>query len=318
MSGLSYVILIFSLITGFGGGVLLVYKNYILGYSFLALYLLIAFIVLYIKNKNAYDLLFKMVFSILLFPFFPFIYLLQHQKLKTLYEPLEFESGNLREIYHATFSSLDLAPFNTVLKYGEPEQRKFAVRTVYNSVKNENIDFLDGLKLLNSAIKMDENPDVVLYASDAISNLENFLIEKISYYSENLNSLEDYIEFGKYSYYYANSGFLAEEQKFEILRQSAAALRAAMKIFPESPRLILYLLKTLESLEEFDELENILRDKIENFKAQEILEYAIFYFIKRRKRETVRKLISDFLDSGFTPKSEALKFMLSSKMKNKK
>ncbi|AEX86203.1 hypothetical protein XO10_08995 [Marinitoga sp. 1135] len=303
------IILILSILSG-TLGLIFIIKNNKYGYLFIAIYFLLAIIISYSYKKRYSDIFKKLPFFVLFFPFFPFIQYLQNIKIESRYKPVEISEKKEEENERVNFSSVDLAPFMIVLKYGDPEQRKFVVRLVYDAIKNEAIDFSTGIHLLNEAIKIDEHPDVVLYASDAITNLENFLIEKISYYYENLNTLEDYINFGKFSYYYAKSGFLAGEHKQEILWQSALILRTAVHVFPESPELILYLLKTLELLEEYNELEEVLEDKIKNFKAQKIMEYAIFYYIKRKKPKNVQRLVSDYILLGFKPESEALKFLL--------
>ncbi|OQY10050.1 MAG: hypothetical protein B6I29_02315 [Marinitoga sp. 4572_148] len=301
------------LILAFSLGVLSIYL-FILGYTegiiAFSIYYIIVFIFQYIKDKSFLRTLWNGLMGFILFPFYPLVMLLQYRNVKPLYAPIGFEDEKLVDITKADFSSVDLAPFNIVLKYGDPKERKYVVRLVYNSIKEEKIDFIDGINLIRSAIKEDSHPDVVLYASDALTNLENYLINKVSYYMDNLNALEDYINYAKYIYIYANSGFLAGEHKMEILWQSYLILRVSIEVFPESPRLIINMLKIVESLEEYEEVENILNEKLENFKAQDLYEYAILFYIKRKEPKVVQQLVSEYINLGFSAKKEAIKFLL--------
>lgn len=274
------------------------------------LYIAISYFLIYIIEKRIFFSMIKLFIALILYPFYPIILYFRYRNIKPLYKPIDFGEDELIQTKNVNFSSVDLAPFHIILKYGDPAQRKYVVRLIYNSIKSEKIDFIYGIKLLREAIKIDSHPDVVLYASDALSNLENFLVEKISYYMNNLNTLEDYINYGKYSYYYANSGFLAGEHKIEVLWQSLIILRASLEVFIDSPKLIITVLKILESLEEYEELENMLEEYLEKFKAQEIYEFSILYYIKRKNQKKVQKVLSEFLELQFSPKEEAIRYML--------
>ncbi|WGS64176.1 hypothetical protein [Marinitoga aeolica] len=305
-----YFFTILALILGIIDIFLFIFHHYNLGFIVLAIYYLILFIFNYLSEKKLFTALIKTFLAFILFPFYPLILLLQYKRIEPLYKPINFYEHKLVDTSNIGFSSVDLAPFNIILKYGDPNQRKYVVRLVYNSIKEEKIDFIGGINLIRNAIKEDTHPDVILYASDALTNLENHLISKISHYMGNLNTLEDYINYAKYSYYYANSGFLAGEHKFEVLWQSSIILRTAIEMFPESPLLIVYTLRILESLNEYENLEEVLNEKINKIRAQELYEYAIMYYIKRRKPKSVQKLVSEFIDLGFSPEHESIKFLL--------
>ncbi|WP_129408823.1 hypothetical protein [Marinitoga lauensis] len=305
-----YLFLITALIFGILSIFLFIFHYNTLGYIALTIYYLISFMFYYLTEKRFFYALTKSFISFILYPFYPLILILQYKKIEPIYKPINYYEHKLVDTSNIAFSSVDLAPFNIILKYGDPNQRKYVVRLVYNSIKEEKIEFIEGINLIRNAIKEDTHPDVILYASDALTNLENHLISKISYYMKNLNTLEDYINYAKYSYYYANSGFLAGEHKFEVLWQSSIILRTAVEIFPESPVLIVYTLRILESLNEYEILEEVLNEKINKIRAQELYEYAIMYYIKRRKPKSVQKFVSEFIDLGFSPEHESIKFLL--------
>ncbi|KLO23357.1 hypothetical protein X275_03235 [Marinitoga sp. 1197] len=307
------IFLIISFFSGVCGIFLFIFNYFHYGYAAVSIYTIILLFINYHEYKSSFslkNLLLKTTLFFIIFPFYPLILLFQKRNLSPLYKEIDFSKYNIVNSKSIGFSSVDLAPFNIILKYGDPEQRKYVVRLVYNSIKNDKIDFVEGINLIRSAIKEDSHPDVILYASDALTNLENFLIKKISFYMKNLKTLKDYIDYGKYAYFYANSGFLAGEHKQEVLWQSSILLRTAIEIFPDSPKLIVITLKILESLNEFDTLEILLNEKINTIKAQEIYEYAIIYYIKRMKQKTVQKLVSDFIDLGFSAKHKSIKFLL--------
>ncbi|MBM7558485.1 hypothetical protein [Marinitoga litoralis] len=304
------VLSIFSTIFGFVSIILFLINLISWGIIFLVLYILFNIIIILKDKKQKKLFILELFMSILLFPYFPLILFFHIKKIKPLYSPIDFEEGKLDITGNISFSSVDLAPFYIILKYGDPQQRKYVVRLVYNSILENKVDFIDGIELIRNAIKIDSHPDVVLYASDALTNLEKYLISSISYYMKNLNSLEDYINFGKYSYYYAKSGFLAGEHEKEILWQALIILRPSIETFPESPDLIFYTFKIMELLNEYAELENMLREKLNTFKHQKILEYAIFYYIKKRKPKVVQELVSLYMDLGFSPENDAIKFIL--------
>ncbi|KAF2955655.1 hypothetical protein [Marinitoga sp. 38H-ov] len=288
----------------------ILFNLYIIGYIFILLYLIIFLIITLFEKKELKFIIIKISIAIFLFPYYPLILFFHYRKISPIYNPIDFEEAKLDIHGNISFSSIDLAPFYIILKYGDPKQRKYVIRMLYNSIIQEIIEFVDGIQLIRSAINNDSHPDVVLYASDALTNLEKFLVESIYKYMNNLNSLEDYINFGKYSYYYAKSGFLAGEHEREILWQSSIILLPAMDIFPESPDLYYFTFKIMELLGEYDELENILNSVLLKFKHYKILEFAIFYYIKRKNPKKVQNLISLYMELGFSSNNDAIKFML--------
>ncbi|SHE27401.1 hypothetical protein SAMN02745164_00047 [Marinitoga hydrogenitolerans DSM 16785] len=305
-----YIFIIISLISGVLSIFLFVLKRYFFGIILVFVYYLISIFINYDKDESIKFQLAKNLLFFVFFPFFPVIFFFKKVDLKPLYKPIEVSEHKLIETRNIKYLSIDLAPFNTIIKYGDPAQRKYVVRFVFNSIKIEKMDFIEGVNLIRKALSDDLHPDVLLYASDALTNLENFLISKISFYSENLNSLENYINYAKYIYYYANSGFLAGEYKNEILMKSYKILKNVINTYPDSPRLIIYTLRILESLKDFRTIEELLNKKIKKFKAQEIFEYAIFYYIKQKKFFIVKELISEYIKLGFKPKNESLKYIL--------
>ncbi|GAB6188734.1 hypothetical protein JCM30566_04730 [Marinitoga arctica] len=288
---------------------LLTYK-YIMSVILFLIYFILSFILVYINERRFLYSLQKNLFSLIFFPFFPIIVLFHFSEIKPLYKPFLIQEEKLVNTSSISFNSVDLAPFILIIKYGDAAQRKYVVRLLFNSIKEEKIDFIEGLKLIRTAVSIDSHPDVVLYATDALTNLEKFLIEKISYYIENLNEPRDYINYAKYVYYYANSGFLAGEHKKEILWQSAVRLRIAVYFYSENSEILIYNLKILELLEEHEILSNMLDHFLDILKLQSLYEYAIFYYIKTKKTVKVRKLVNEYIMLGFKSNNEALKFIL--------
>jgi hypothetical protein len=290
--------------------ILILFNLYMIGYIFILLYLILFITITSFEKRSAKLIIFKLSVAVFLFPYYPLILFFHYKKIKPIYNPIDFKESKLILHGDVSFSSINLAPFNIILKYGDPAQRKYVIRILYTYTVKEIIDFSEGIELIRNSIKNDSHPDVILYASDALTNLEKFLVESIYKYMNNLNSLDDYINFGKYSYYYAKSGFLAGEHKKEVLWQAYVILLPAIESFPKSPDLYYYIFKIMELLEEYDELENLLNNVLSKFKHIKIMEFAIFYYIKRKNPKKVQKLISLYMELGFSSNNEAIKFML--------
>lgn len=215
----------------------------------------------------------------------------------------DFEEKIL-EISNPDFKSVDLAPFNIILKYGSNSQKKEAIRMIFQLLKTEQIDFLEGINLLYSVIETNSDQDVVLYASESINNVENILLEKIS---ETKNKK---IEYAKYSFYYALSPFLTENQKIDILLSIKQILLDNLATYPFNIKTILLLIDVLQYLGEDELIEEIIDEKVEKLNSQTLLEKALLFYIKKKKKEKVKKLLEKFNAYNFTFKNEALKVIL--------
>ncbi|MBM7558484.1 hypothetical protein [Marinitoga litoralis] len=301
---------IISLICGIVSLFLFLFRLYSISIIFFILYFIFTYTLLFSETKKLGSTFFKSTVSLILFPFYPIIHYYSIKEFHPLYKEFDFEEGKLLETKRISYYSFDLAPFNIMLKYGDPSQRKFVVRLVFNSTKNEKIDFLEGIEIIRNAIYIDVNPDVVLYASEALTSLENLLVKKISYYSKNSDSLEDCVNYAKYSYYYIKSGFLVINKEDLFIKETLKNIEESLKKHYYSSKLLVYYLKILEYTNNYDLINNLLENALENNATPEIYEYAILFYIKNRKPKKVQSLISRFLDYGFSPSEESIKFIL--------
>ncbi|KAF2955656.1 hypothetical protein [Marinitoga sp. 38H-ov] len=301
---------IISLFFGFASLFLFLFNNYSLSFIFLLLYFIFIYIILFSESRLVTSTLFKSIVSLVLFPFYPIIHYYSYRGFDPIYNEIDFEEGKLLETKKIAYYAFDLAPFNIILKYGDASQRKFVVRLIYNSIKEEKIDLVDGIELIKNAINIDMHPDVVLYATDALNSLEKFLINKIAHLSKELNSLENYLYYAKYSIYYLKSGFIMPGFENEFIEEVISNLKKGIEIFQNSSKLYLYYLEILEYIGNNIELEEILNDIINKYQYPEIYEFAILYYIKKKNMKKAQQLISKFLDNNFTPSHESIKFIL--------
>ncbi|MBT1248060.1 MULTISPECIES: hypothetical protein [unclassified Thermosipho (in: thermotogales)] len=240
--------------------------------------------------------------SIIFFPYYPIIKTLLITPKKPKYIPIEFKEKNI-ETFIPNFKSVDLAPFNIIIKHGSVSQKKEAIRLLFELLKKEQIDFLEGLRLLYLVIKVETNQDVILYTTEAINNIENLLLEKLS-------KINNKVEYAKYSFYYALSPFLTENQKTDILISTKKTLLQFLEKYPLNIEAILLLLDVLQELGENTLIEKILDEKLKKLKFQPLFEKAILYYLKQRNIKKVKELLNAFYSYNFSFKNEALKILL--------
>jgi hypothetical protein len=299
-----------SLFSGIVSLFLFLFGKYSISIIFLIIYFILINIILFFESSNILSTLFKSTVSLILFPFYPIIHYYTYKRFNPIYNEMDFEEGRLLETKRISYYAFDLAPFNIILKYGDPEQRKFVVRLVFNSIKEEKIDLIEGIDLIKTAINFDMHPDVVLYATDALNSLEVFLINKIATLSKNLNSLENLLNYAKYSLYYLKSGFIMPGFENEFIEEVYNNIKNGLEIYSNNSELYLYYLELLEYIGNIEMLENLLESSLQKFLTPEIYEYAILYYIKNKKIKKVQYLISKFLDYNFTPTKDSIKFIL--------
>ncbi len=181
-----------------------------------------------------------LLLSLILFPFFPTIYGLSRRDWKITYKDIEPVKRTfvVREI---GYEKLDTVPIDMVIKFGSVEQKKRAVQKIYELVEKLELEADKAVGILNTLIKIEASQDVILYSTEYLEQIEDFLLIKIKEFSNKLDKKDGLFNFARFSYQYAKTSFLVEEQKVEVLNFTRKRIERAPEEFFDRKLVDIYL-----------------------------------------------------------------------------
>ena len=292
--------------------------NFIQFLFFTLSYLLLFLItfVMYFENKTFLQSYYETHLAIFLFPFYMFFKALSLVVKDNKYEKIVFKDKIYEQKKVKNINVSDFAPILILSKYGDTTQRKSSVRVILSMIKEGKSNIESGLELLKSMLS-DEHPDVVIYASDALTELEDFFIKKIDETkNEIFNNPKDLIEHFNYVKYYIMSGLLSEDMKKQLIEESVRIIDKNTGKFGTRYDIISIYSDFLE-LKGENPLE-ILISAYEKYPVTELLEKIILQSFKYRDYDKLKKYTSEFYEKNYDTDNEALRYLLELGDKNVK
>jgi len=236
-----------------------------------------------IFNFLAYKKLFHIFLSIILFPFYPVISFMQEKKILGSYIEEDFENSLELYSFQLKEDTVNAAPFFATLSYGTLEQKRNLPYLLYklyiNNFVEENVVFY----MLNSLMRENPHPDILLAATDALTLIETHIIEKLEESLQSSNALENIVNFTIYSLKYIKSGFLFGEQKEEFIKKTLNSSKFNVIIKEKLTNLISEKVKIpFIPIENFISglLDNFLEDVVRDFNSKGATYYEIQNFIE--------------------------------------
>lgn len=292
-------------ILSFTSGILfliLIFVNLQTAFVFAIAYLIFNFI--------AYKKLFHIFLSIILFPFYPVISFMQEKKILGSYIEEDFENSLELYSFQLKEDTVNAAPFFATLSYGTLEQKRNLPYLLYklyiNNFVEENVVFY----MLNSLMRENPHPDILLAATDALTLIETYIIEKLEESLQSSNALENIVNFTIYSLKYIKSGFLFGEQKEEFIKKTLNMIKDALKKYPKNSILLNAYLTLLLETNQFSEIEKILDNLIDDTTNHKLLDFAVLFYIKLRSFSKLKKALEKIKDFDLSYFSETTKYLL--------
>ncbi|HNY38306.1 MAG TPA: hypothetical protein PLI28_03600 [Petrotogaceae bacterium] len=302
--------LIFSCITVIVGFVIigfLLVQSYINALYSYAIYFSLAVVNILFLKLSFSQAFYELVLNMSIFPFYPLIRALGMFSDRPVFRPFKSEEFQVKLSEIQLVDVSDFAPVLIISKYGDTFQKKAGVRLIVELIKEEKIDINQSIQLLKE-LQKDQHPDVVMYASDAMTELDNYFLQKIEESKDRIDDPDYLKKYGSYADYYIKSGLVSGIIKDNLLKNVISVFEKRLeKLSFRFDIVDVYL--TLIETSGRNPLEPAIRFK-EILATQPILEKAILYSIKYNKLEITKKLIKEFLEKGFSPEHPSLKFLL--------
>ncbi|BBE31884.1 hypothetical protein OSSY52_20250 [Tepiditoga spiralis] len=245
----------------------------------------------------------------LFFPYFPLIKVFSILQKEKKYVEYKIE----KPIYSISKSIktdvVDTTPLSVLSKYGDTTQKKSSVRLLVELIKSEKINVSESLNVLKT-LQEDDHPDVVMYASDAMTELENFFIRKIESLKKKLDSPNNIISYTNYIKYYLLSGMVGGNIKKRMLLNAKKLLKNKINLFPTRVDLIEQYVFFVELSGENSLL--IIEDFYNNFPVQNLLELLIITSIKYRNYSVLKKFANIFIKNDYKTENEVIQYLFES------
>ncbi|MCD6268105.1 MAG: hypothetical protein J7J14_06830 [Thermotogaceae bacterium] len=230
---------------------------------------LIYFVVIFVLNMIFFYIqtrsYFYLIVAILTYPFG----LLLSKFKGTLKEDIVIEKKEIEE----EEINVDIMPLKSYILLGTPDEKKRAIIEYTKAVKAHKRPASEAVLILKKLVN-DEHPDVGLYASEAIEEIENFLIDE-------LFKANDDKEFCKIALEYVKSGYVygSLEEYYKNLIKSYVE-----NISKSDPDYYIIKFEVTGDIE-------ILYKGFEETGSEKIKELLIFEEFKRKNIKAVKKLL---------------------------
>lgn len=255
--------------------------------------------------------IFNFLLSVFLFPFYSLIFYFQSKESSINFNKSDYLSDIEFQTYTINKEIINLAPFFATLSYGTLEEKRNLPYLLYKLYLENKVQEDIVFYMINVLMNENHHPDIILAASDALTQIEGYLLDKLEESFKKIDSLEGLIDYSTYALKYIKSGFLFGEQKTEFIEKIEKILYEGLESYPKNSTLIICLLSILLEKNEFLKIENILNDYLNNkLYNVPILDFAVLYYIRQRKYKELKVLLQKIENYDLSNFSDTTKYLL--------